>query len=100
MDQDRIKNQSDRSRTDSEPAEGSRDDVRDAVYRASGQAFAGTQNADGRKIADTLRAQIVWTITPQLSFTGRYEHLIAGPALRNACYSNSDFLAGWLSFRF
>jgi len=28
MDQDRIKDQSDRSRTDSEPAEGSREDVR------------------------------------------------------------------------
>ena len=28
MDQDRMKNQSDRSRTDSEPAEGSREDLR------------------------------------------------------------------------
>ncbi len=77
-----------------------RDDVRDAVYRANGTAFAGTQNFDSAKIADTLRAQVVWTITPQLSFTGRYEHLIAGPALTRAGYASSDFLAGWLSFRF
>lgn len=77
-----------------------RDDVRDAVYRANGTAFAGTQNFDSAKIADTLRAQIVWTITPRLSFTGRYEHLIAGPALTRAGYSSSDFVAGWLSFRF
>ncbi len=77
-----------------------RDDVRDAVYRANGTAFAGTQNVTARKIADTARAQIVWSITPRLSFTGRYEHLEAGPALTRAGYKDSDFLAGWFSFRF
>jgi len=70
------------------------------VYRANGTAFAGTQNVSGRKIADTLRFQAVYPITSRLSFTGRYEHLIAGPALTQAGYANSDFLAGWLSFRF
>ncbi|PZO72588.1 MAG: hypothetical protein DI640_12435 [Sphingomonas taxi] len=39
-------------------------------------------------------------ISSRLSFTGRYEHLIAGPALTNAGYKNSDFLAGWISYRF
>jgi hypothetical protein len=72
----------------------------DAVYRANGSAFAGTQNVADRKIADTLRAQLVWTINPRLSFTGRYEHLIAGPSLKQAGYRSSDFVAGWLSFRF
>ena len=46
------------------------------------------------------RLQLVYTITPRLAFTGRYEHLIAGSALTKAGYKNSDFLAGWLSFRF
>jgi hypothetical protein len=77
-----------------------RDSTTDAVYRANGTAFAGTQNVSGRKIADTLRFQAVYPITSRLSFTGRYEHLIAGPALTQAGYANSDFLAGWLSFRF
>lgn len=77
-----------------------RDDVRDAVYRANGQPFAGTQNFRARRIANVSRLQMVWTITPRLSFTGRYEHLDAGPALTDAGFRSSDFLAGWLSFRF
>jgi hypothetical protein len=77
-----------------------RDSLRDAVYRANGSALAGTQNVRGRKIADTLRAQAVWSITRRLSFTGRYEHLRAGPALTQAGYHSSDFIAGWLNFRF
>jgi hypothetical protein len=77
-----------------------RDTTSDAVYRANGTAFAGTQNFGGKKIADTLRFQAVYPITSRLSFTGRYEHLIAGPALTNAGYKNSDFLAGWINYRF
>ncbi|MDR6787691.1 hypothetical protein J2Y58_001043 [Sphingomonas sp. BE138] len=76
-----------------------RDSLNDAVYRANGQAFAGTQNVAGRKIAETARAQIVWSISPRVSFTGRYEHLQAGSALTGAGYRSSDFLAGWLSLR-
>lgn len=77
-----------------------RADVRDAVYRANGSAFAGTRNVSDRKIADSLRMQLIYSVTPRLSFTGRYEHLIAGPSLTRAGYTNSDFLAGWISFRF
>lgn len=77
-----------------------RNSVNDAVYRANGTAFAGTQDVAGRKIAETARAQIVWTISPRVSVTGRYEHLMAGPALTNAGYRNSDFFAGWLNIRF
>ncbi|WP_294260264.1 alginate export family protein [uncultured Sphingomonas sp.] len=77
-----------------------RDDVRDAVYRANGQPFAGTQNVADAKIADVARLQAVWSITPRLSVTGRYEHLAAGPSLTRAGYASSDFLAGWISFRF
>ncbi len=77
-----------------------RDSTTDAVYRANGTAFAGTQNVAGRKIAETARLQAVWTISPRVSLTGRYEHLDAGPALTDAGYKSSDFFAGWLSFRF
>jgi hypothetical protein len=77
-----------------------RDDVRDAVYRANGQPFAGTQNVDAAKIGEVARLQLVWSVAPRLSFTGRYEHFAAGPALTRAGYASSDFLAGWLSFRF
>ena len=77
-----------------------RDSQNDAVYRANGSAFAGTQNVSGSKIADTIRFQAVYPISSRLSFTGRYEHLIAGSSLTRAGYKNSDFLAGWLSYRF
>ncbi|MEN2785056.1 alginate export family protein [Sphingomonas qilianensis] len=77
-----------------------RDAADDAVYRANGQPFAGTQNVANRKIGNVSRLQLVWSIASRLSFTGRYEHLEAGPSLTQAGYSSSDFLAGWLSFRF
>ncbi len=77
-----------------------RDDVHDAVYRANGQPFAGTQNGRGRKIADVVRAQMVWNATPRLTLTGRYEHLMARAALTDAGYRSSDFIAGWISYRF
>lgn len=77
-----------------------RDSTSDAVYRANGQPFAGTQLIRNAKVADIARLQAIWSITPRLSFTGRYEHLAAGPSLTQAGYTDSDFLAGWLSFRF
>lgn len=77
-----------------------RDNVRDAVYRANGQPFAGTQLVPDAKIADVIRLQAVWTLSPRLSVTGRYEHLAAGPSLTKANFRSSDFLAGWISFRF
>ncbi|MES2339132.1 MAG: alginate export family protein [Pseudomonadota bacterium] len=77
-----------------------RDNVRDAVYRANGQPFAGTQTVRDAKIADVIRLQAVWTLSPRVSITGRYEHLAAGPSLAQAGYRSSDFLAGWASLRF
>ncbi|MBB3472298.1 alginate export family protein [Sphingomonas sp. BK345] len=73
---------------------------KDAVYRASGAAFAGTQDVAGRRIADLMRFQAIWAVTPRVSVTGRYEHLIAKDALTRAGYNSSDFLAAWLSLRF
>ncbi|EZP54581.1 MULTISPECIES: alginate export family protein [unclassified Sphingomonas] len=77
-----------------------RDSVTDAVYRANGQPFAGTQRIGDAKIGDVMRLQAIWAISPRLSFTGRYEHLAAGPSLSKAGFKSSDFMAGWLSFRF
>ncbi len=76
-----------------------RDSLNDAVYRANGQAFAGTQLGDARKVADTIRFQATYPISPRVNLTARYEHLIARGALSDAGYRNSDFLAGWISFR-
>ncbi len=72
----------------------------EAVYRASGAAFANTQNVAGKHIANLIRAQAVWALTPRVSLTGRYEHMMVKDALSNAGYKNSDFLAAWASFRF
>ena len=77
-----------------------RDSQTDAVYRANGSPFAGTELVRGAKFGEMARLQLVWSITPRLSLTGRYEHLAAGPALTRAGYRSSDFLAGWISFRF
>jgi len=72
----------------------------DAVYRASGAAFAGTQRVPGHRVADVARLQAVWSATARLTVTGRYEHLMAKQALTRAGYASSDFLALWGSFRF
>lgn len=72
----------------------------DGVYRASGAAFAGTQRVAGHRVADVLRLQAIWTATPRLTVTARYEHLVAKAALTRAGYAGSDFLALWGSFRF
>ncbi|WP_459774285.1 alginate export family protein [Asaia astilbis] len=72
----------------------------DAVYRANGTAFSGSQSTHARRVAQSTRAQAVWTLTRRLSFTGRYEHLQAGPALTRAGCTSSDFLAGWANYRF
>lgn len=77
-----------------------RADANDAVYRANGAPFAGTQKFHAARIANVSRLQAVWAVTPRVSLTGRYEHLAAGPALRDAGYASSDFLAGWISLRF
>ncbi|WP_375271491.1 alginate export family protein [Sphingomonas sp.] len=72
----------------------------DAVYRASGAAFASTQRAAGHRVADVARLQAIWSATARLSVTARYEHLMAREALTGAGYASSDFLALWGSFRF
>ena len=72
----------------------------DAVYRAAGTAFAGTQDVRGKQVGQVARLQAVWAITPRLSFTGRLEHLNAGKAFTRAGYRDSMFGAGWISFRF
>lgn len=77
-----------------------RENTSDAVYRANGTALPRTHLFGASKIANTARAQVIWTISRYLSFTGRYEHLDAGPALTDAGLRSSDFFAGWLSFRF
>ncbi|MFV0622601.1 alginate export family protein [Sphingomonas sp. ac-8] len=77
-----------------------RDSESDSVYRANGTGFAGTELADGHKIGDVARLQAVYSVSPRLSFTGRYEHLDTGPVLARAGYTDSDFFAGWVSFRF
>lgn len=77
-----------------------RDTETDAVYRANGTAFAGTQLVAGHKIGDVARLQAIYSLSPRVSLTGRYEHLSAGPVLTRAGYTDSDFLAGWINFRF
>jgi hypothetical protein len=49
----------------------------------------------------TRRAgQVVWPLTSRLTFTGRAERMLAGDVLKRAGFTNSTFLAGWLSYRF
>lgn len=77
-----------------------RDSAADAVYRANGTAFAGTELVGGHKVGDVARLQAIYSLSPRVSLTGRYEHLAAGPVLTRAGYTDSDFLGGWISFRF
>ncbi|MGJ3629755.1 alginate export family protein [Sphingomonas sp. MMS24-JH45] len=76
-----------------------RDDTRDAVYRANGQPFAGTRTwppRDRRRGAapaamDDHAATVLHRALKRVS---------SSPARRWPGYVDSDFLAGWLSFRF
>lgn len=77
-----------------------RDSLNDGVYRANGTMFPGTEAVQGRKIGEMARVQLVWPLAPRLTFTGRYEHLNAGPALTEAGYRSSDYIAAYLSYRF
>jgi hypothetical protein len=71
----------------------------DAVYRASGTAYAGTDQLEGSHVGDAIRIQAGWKITPRLSLTGRYEYFEGGDLLDQLGYDRSHYLATWLSFR-
>lgn len=77
-----------------------RDSVHDAIYRSNGRALAGTADVTARKTGELPRVQVQWSITPRISIVGRYEHVFAGGALKQAGYGDSDFLASWISLRF
>ncbi|MAX00434.1 MAG: hypothetical protein CMN72_12505 [Sphingomonas sp.] len=72
----------------------------DAVYRANGKPYAGTQNLSGSDIGQAFRAQASWKISPRLSITGRYEYFAAGDLLTRLNYTDSNYVALWTSFRF
>lgn len=72
----------------------------DAIYRANGSPFAGTAGSGGRKTGDVARLQVIWTLTPRLSVTGRLEHLRADAGLTDNGYHSSSYAAAWVSFRF
>ena len=72
----------------------------DAVYRANGKPYAGTQNLSGSDVGQAFRAQASWKITPRWSVTGRYEYFAAGDLLTRLNYTDSSYAAIWTSFRF
>lgn len=73
---------------------------RDAVYRASDLPYAGTQAVDGRRVGEVWRVQAAHSVSPRTSLIARYEHLAAGPVLKDAGYASSDYLTAWINFRF
>ena len=77
-----------------------RADEKDAVYRANYAPYPGTQNVAGKAVARLARAQLIYAISPRLTFTARAEYLEAQRVLRQAGYTNSAFGSAWLSFRF
>lgn len=77
-----------------------RETASDVVYRANGTGYAGTDRVGGHKVGDVARLQAIYSLSPRVTLTGRYEHLSSGPVLEKAGYADSDFLAGWISFRF
>lgn len=77
-----------------------RENENEPAYKGSGAAYAGTAGVDGKAIGQVARFQAVWSITKRLSFTARYEHVFTGKVLERANYRDSDYLAGWLNFRF
>lgn len=77
-----------------------RDKLGEPVYKGSGASYAGTATVAGRDIGQVARLQAVWNATKRISLTGRYEHFFTGEVLERANYRDSDYFAGWISWRF
>ena len=75
-------------------------DDADAVYRAGGKVYAGTDRPTPRRIADIARLEAQWTLAPRAMIMMRVERLHAGSALRAAGHVGSSAVTGWLTLRF
>ena len=72
----------------------------DAVYRPINRPYVGTDQVSGHKVADMIRMQTRWNITPRLLMGTRTEYTIARNVLTRAGYADSFFATAWLSYRF
>ena len=72
----------------------------DAVYSFTKVAYAGTQNVSGHNAGRLARLRIGWALDRHIAVAGTIEHAFAGPVLTRAGFSDSDFAALQLSFRF
>jgi len=72
----------------------------DAVYRPINRPYVGTDQVSGHKVADMIRMQTRWNITPRLFMGTRTEYTIARNVLTRAGYADSFFATAWLSYRF
>ncbi len=73
---------------------------RDAVYRATDLPYVGGQNVDQRRVGEVYKLQVAHTLSSHTSLLARYEHLAAGPTLREAGYDSADYLTAWVNVRF
>lgn len=72
----------------------------DAVYAASGIAYAGTQGGTSSRIGTMPRLSVAWNPIPQLGIALLAERLNAGPVLKRAGYSGSTYVGPLINFRF
>jgi hypothetical protein len=77
-----------------------RTDVRDAVYNAQGNPFAGTERVPGRRIGTLLRLDLGWELGRHLTGAVRAEHLVAGEVLTRSGFTDTTYLGGEVTFRF
>jgi hypothetical protein len=74
--------------------------VNDAVYNFTKIAYAGTQNVPGHDIGAIARLRVAWALDTHITVAGTLEHAFAGPVLDRAGFSDSDFGAAQVTFRF
>lgn len=72
----------------------------DAAYRGNAVVYAGTQNVQGRHLANIARARIDWSPDPHVVLSGIANYVDAGKVLTRAGYGDNLFLQTRLTLRF
>ncbi|TYC89712.1 hypothetical protein FMM79_09800 [Novosphingobium sp. BW1] len=72
----------------------------DAAYRGNSVPYAGTQNVEGRHIANIARARLDWSPDPHIVLSGIANYVDAGKVLTRAGYDDNLFLMTRLTLRF
>lgn len=77
-----------------------RQDTDDAIYRQPNIPIAGTAGNNARYTGTQPYLLSTWQIDPHASLTATYVHFDAGDAIKELGGDDSEYIGGWISYRF